>query len=231
MMEAGWSAGRVAHQLGRSDCIVRRCWDQWIRAMSFTLKPSSGSPRQTSRREDRHIVRNARVQTTASSAAVQEQNQVVCSDDSRFNLSSDGNHVWIPRGERLNPALALQLHNTAKTGVMVRGAIAYNTRSPLVLMRGTMRAQWYVPDILQPHVLPLMQRLTGAIFQKDNAQVYTAKASHEFERTSGKATTNVERNVSRHPTEHECLNAGSHRALVLEGVQQDIKSSVLLPFL
>ncbi|GFW15579.1 transposable element Tcb2 transposase [Trichonephila clavipes] len=33
MMEAGWSARRVAHQLGRSDCVVRRCWDQWIREM------------------------------------------------------------------------------------------------------------------------------------------------------------------------------------------------------
>ncbi|GFU71089.1 transposable element Tcb2 transposase [Trichonephila clavipes] len=41
--------------------------------MSFTRKPSSGRPRQTSRREHRHIVRNARVQPTASSAAIQVQ--------------------------------------------------------------------------------------------------------------------------------------------------------------
>ncbi|GFU73859.1 transposable element Tcb2 transposase [Trichonephila clavipes] len=32
-----------------------------------------GRPRQTSRREDRHIVRNARVQPPASSAAIQAQ--------------------------------------------------------------------------------------------------------------------------------------------------------------
>ncbi|PRD28299.1 UNVERIFIED_CONTAM: hypothetical protein NCL1_32776 [Trichonephila clavipes] len=36
MMEAGWSARRVARQLGRSDCVVKRCWDQWIQEMSFT---------------------------------------------------------------------------------------------------------------------------------------------------------------------------------------------------
>ncbi|GFW35087.1 uncharacterized protein TNCV_5066531 [Trichonephila clavipes] len=71
MMEAGWSARRVARQLGHSDCVVRRCWDQWIREMSFTRRLGSGSPRQTSRR--RHIVRNARVQPTASSAAIQAQ--------------------------------------------------------------------------------------------------------------------------------------------------------------
>ncbi|GFW88464.1 HTH_Tnp_Tc3_2 domain-containing protein [Trichonephila clavipes] len=44
-----------------------------MRNMSFTPKPGSGRPRQTSRREDRHIVRNAYVQSTASSAAIQAQ--------------------------------------------------------------------------------------------------------------------------------------------------------------
>ncbi|GFU41167.1 transposable element Tcb2 transposase [Trichonephila clavipes] len=71
--------------------------------------------------------------------------------------------------EKLNPAFALQRHTAPTAGVMIWGAIAYNTRSPLVLIRGTMTAQWYVHDILQPHVLPLMQWLKGAIFLQDNA--------------------------------------------------------------
>ncbi|PRD36435.1 UNVERIFIED_CONTAM: hypothetical protein NCL1_08724 [Trichonephila clavipes] len=54
-MEAGWSTRPVARQLGRSDCVVMRCWDQWMRVMSFTRRPGSGRLRQTSRREDRHI--------------------------------------------------------------------------------------------------------------------------------------------------------------------------------
>ncbi|GFW13279.1 transposable element Tcb2 transposase [Trichonephila clavipes] len=41
--------------------------------MSFTRRPGTGRPRQTSRREGRHIVRNARVQPTASSATIQAQ--------------------------------------------------------------------------------------------------------------------------------------------------------------
>ncbi|GFW18414.1 transposable element Tcb2 transposase [Trichonephila clavipes] len=41
--------------------------------MSFTRRPGSGRPRQTSRREDQHIIRNARVQPTSSSAAIQAQ--------------------------------------------------------------------------------------------------------------------------------------------------------------
>ncbi|GFX77978.1 transposable element Tcb2 transposase [Trichonephila clavipes] len=120
--------------------------------MSCTQRPGSGCPRQTSRRKDHHIVRNARVQPTASSAAIQAQvapllgapvsfqtirrrlgeghfgsrralrvlpltpthrclrlewcyvrgnwtavelNQVVFSDESRFNLSSDCNRFRV----------------------------------------------------------------------------------------------------------------------------------------
>ncbi|GFV77702.1 transposable element Tcb2 transposase [Trichonephila clavipes] len=213
MMEAGWSARQVACQL----------------EMSFTRRQGSGRHLQTSRREDRHIERNACVQPTASSVAIQAQvapslgapvssrtirrrlveghlgswrplrvlpltpihrrlrlewchargiwtavewSQVVFSDESRFNLSSDDNRVrvWRSRGERLNPAFALQRHTARISGAMVWGIIVYNTRSPLVLIRGNMTAQWYVNDILQPHVLPLMQRLPRAIFQQDNAQ-------------------------------------------------------------
>ncbi|GFU99164.1 transposable element Tcb2 transposase [Trichonephila clavipes] len=135
MIKAGWSARQVPRQC-HSDCV-------------------------TSRREDRHIVRDARVQPTVSSAAIQAQvapllrtpvssrtiqrclakihlgsrhplrvlpltpthrrlcleccrarenrtaaewNQVVFSDESRFNLSSDDNRirVWRPHGDRLS---------------------------------------------------------------------------------------------------------------------------------
>ncbi|GFW71943.1 uncharacterized protein TNCV_3221191 [Trichonephila clavipes] len=47
-------------------------------------------------------------------------------DESRFNLSSDYNcvRVWRPRGERLNPAFALQRHTAPTAAVMVWGVIA-----------------------------------------------------------------------------------------------------------
>ncbi|GFW61642.1 transposable element Tcb2 transposase [Trichonephila clavipes] len=38
-----------------------------------------------------------------------------------------------------------------------------------------MRAQRYVLDFLQPHMLPLIQRLPGPIFQQDNALPHTAR--------------------------------------------------------
>ncbi|GFV41609.1 uncharacterized protein TNCV_3627601 [Trichonephila clavipes] len=82
MMEAGWSARRVARQLGCSDCVVRRCWDQWNREMSFT------------RREDRNIVRNARVQPTASTTAIQAPITYAALDahPSKASFWSDATH-------------------------------------------------------------------------------------------------------------------------------------------
>ncbi|GFS77573.1 transposable element Tcb2 transposase [Trichonephila clavipes] len=161
MMEAGWSARRVARQLGHSGYVVRRCWDQWIRemsftqrsgSMSFTRRSGSGHPRQTSRREDRHIVRNARHHWLPSRHR----------DESRFNLSSDDNcvRVWRPRRERLNPAFVLQRNTAPAAGIMVWGAIVYNTGQPLVLISGTMTAQW-------------------SHFQQNNAQPHTAKVSQD----------------------------------------------------
>ncbi|GFU66465.1 transposable element Tcb2 transposase [Trichonephila clavipes] len=135
-METKRSARQVARQLGRSDCVVRRCWDKWIQTISFTRRPGSGRPRQTSRRGDRHICR-VRGNWTAS-----ELSQVTFCDESRFNLRSDDNRfrLWTPRGEPLNPDFALQRHSTPTVGMMVWGTIAYNTRSALALIRGTMDA-------------------------------------------------------------------------------------------
>ncbi|GFU82207.1 transposable element Tcb2 transposase [Trichonephila clavipes] len=164
--------------------------------MSFIRRPDSRRPQQTSRREDHHIVRNARLQPTASSAIIQTQvepsigtsmcsraiqrrlaeghlgsrlplrvlpytpsyrrlhlewchargnwtsvewNQVVFRDESIFNLNCDKNRVrvWRPSGKRLNPVFALQRHTASTAVVMVWGVIVYNTRSPLLLIRGT----------------------------------------------------------------------------------------------
>ncbi|GFV85029.1 transposable element Tcb2 transposase [Trichonephila clavipes] len=46
-----------------------------------------------------------------------------------------------------------------------------------------MTAQRYIHDVLQPHVLLLMQRLPGAIFQQDNVRPHTARVSQDCLRT------------------------------------------------
>ncbi|GFX30712.1 uncharacterized protein TNCV_1180901 [Trichonephila clavipes] len=59
-------------KLGRSDLTVR-CWDQFTEETSFTRRPGSVRPRQTSRRENRHIIRHACAEPTDAFVAVQRQ--------------------------------------------------------------------------------------------------------------------------------------------------------------
>ncbi|GFV07839.1 DDE_3 domain-containing protein [Trichonephila clavipes] len=47
-------------------------------------------------------------------------------------------------------------------------------------MRGTLKVQRYVDDILRPHVGPFLNGLPGAIFQQDNARPHTARVAQDF---------------------------------------------------
>ncbi|GFX78789.1 transposable element Tcb2 transposase [Trichonephila clavipes] len=188
MMEAG----RVARQLGRSDCVANVAPTLGAPGASRTIRRRLAEGHLGSRRplcklalrptHRRLCLEWCRARGNCTAA---EWNQVVFSDESRFNISCDDNRVrvWRPRGERLNPALALQQHTASTAGVMVWGAIAYNRWLPLVLIRGTMTDQRYAHDILQPHVMPLMQRLPGAIFQQVNVRPHTAMVSQDCLRT------------------------------------------------
>ncbi|GFT89870.1 DDE_3 domain-containing protein [Trichonephila clavipes] len=71
-------------------------------------------------------------------------------------------------------------HTSRTAGVMVWGAIAYDSRSTLILMRGTLMGQRYVDDILRPHVGPFINGLSEAIFQQDNAHPHTARVAQDF---------------------------------------------------
>ncbi|GFV95541.1 transposable element Tc1 transposase [Trichonephila clavipes] len=115
---------------------------------------------------------------------VTDWQKVVFSDESRFVLGTDDNRVrvWRRPGERYNsPPPHTVLRHTARTaGVMVWGAIAYDSRFTLIVMRGTLKGQRYVDDILRPHVGPLLNGLPGAIFQQDNTGPHTARVAHDF---------------------------------------------------
>ncbi|GFW21008.1 DDE_3 domain-containing protein [Trichonephila clavipes] len=73
------------------------------------------------------------------------------------------------------------LRHTARTaGVKVLEAIAYDSRSTLIVMRGTLTGQRNVDDILRPHVGLFLNGLPGAIFQQDNARRHTARVTQDF---------------------------------------------------
>ncbi|GFW72180.1 transposable element Tc1 transposase [Trichonephila clavipes] len=88
--------------------------------------------------------------------------------------------VWRHPGERYNSPHTVLRHTARTAGVMVWGAIAYDSRSTLIVMRGTLTGQRYVDDILRPHVGPFLNGLPGAIFQQDNARPHTASVAQDF---------------------------------------------------
>ncbi|UYV76771.1 hypothetical protein LAZ67_14001985 [Cordylochernes scorpioides] len=106
----------------------------------------------------------------ARSTWMTEWHRVVFSE-SRFCLSSDSRRVrvWRRRGERSNPAAIVERPTVRQRGIMVWGAIAYDSRSPLLRIQGTMTAQRYVDDVLRPVTLPYLQGVPNALYQQDNA--------------------------------------------------------------
>ncbi|GFU96981.1 transposable element Tcb2 transposase [Trichonephila clavipes] len=87
---------------------------------------------------------------------VTDWQKVVFSDESRFVLGTDDNRVRV----WMRPA--------------------YDSRSTLIVMRGTLTGQRYVDDILRPHVGPFLNGLPGAILQQDNARPHTARVAQDF---------------------------------------------------
>ncbi|UYV84347.1 hypothetical protein LAZ67_X001911, partial [Cordylochernes scorpioides] len=117
----------------------------------------------------------------ARSTWMTEWHRVVFSDESRFCLSSDSRRVrvWRRRGERSNPAAIVERPTVRQRGIMVWGAIAYDSRSPLLRIQGTMTAQRYVDDVLRPVTLPYLQGVSNALYQQDNARPHTARISQQ----------------------------------------------------
>ncbi|GFU28903.1 transposable element Tc1 transposase [Trichonephila clavipes] len=113
---------------------------------------------------------------------VTDWQKVVFSDESRFVLGTDDNRVrvWRRPGERYNSPHTALRHTARTAGVMVWGAIAYDSRSTLIVMRGTLTGQRYVDDILRLHVGSFLNGHPGAIFQQDNARPHTARVAQDF---------------------------------------------------
>ncbi|UYV64657.1 K02A2.6-like, partial [Cordylochernes scorpioides] len=110
-----------------------------------------------------------------------EWHRVVFLDESRFCLSSDSRRVrvWRRRGERSNPAAIVELPTVRQRGIMVWDAIAYDSRSSLLRIQGTLMAQRCVDDVLRPVTLPYLQGVPNALYQQDNARPHTARISQQ----------------------------------------------------
>ncbi|GFV79525.1 transposable element Tcb1 transposase [Trichonephila clavipes] len=113
---------------------------------------------------------------------VAEWNEVVFTDESRICLQHyDGQiRVWRHHGERMLNSCVMHRHTGPAPGIMVWGGIGYHYRTPLVRIAGTLNRKRYISEVLEPVVLPYLQRLATALFQQDNARPYVKRIVQKF---------------------------------------------------
>lgn len=238
LRETGLSYRDIAARTGHAATTVMRVWNQWIEEGRTQRRAGTGPHNVTTARDDRHLVRMAVTDRTASSTVLArrwstatgvnmsastvrrrllraglvarmplrrlpltrnhqrlrlqwarerrhwraEWQNVVFSDESRFNLSySDGRvRVRRYRGERSRADCIVERHSGQTPSVMVWGAIGYNMRSRLLRIEGNLNSNRYIREVLQPEALPLLQAAPHAIFQQDNARPHVARNVQAF---------------------------------------------------
>ncbi|GFS95977.1 transposable element Tcb1 transposase [Trichonephila clavipes] len=113
---------------------------------------------------------------------VAEWNEVVFTNESRICLQHHDGwiRVWRHRGERMLNSCIMHRNAISAPGIMVWGGIGYHSRTPLVRIAGTLNSQSYISEVLEPVVLPYLQGLATAIFQKDNARPHVARNAQRF---------------------------------------------------
>ncbi|GFT97447.1 transposable element Tc1 transposase [Trichonephila clavipes] len=99
---------------------------------------------------------------------VSESSVPVFSDESRFPLCLDDHRrrIWRRTGQRADPAFTVACHTCPQPGVIDWDAISFDSRTPLVIIRGTLTTKRCVDDILRTVLPPFLLQYLGLIFQK-----------------------------------------------------------------
>lgn len=102
------------------------------------------------------------------------------SDESRFVLHhAEGRTRVYRRRERFAPCCIREVNRFGGGSVMMWAAISHSGRSQLVHVEGNLNARRYCDQILEPHILPIMQDPTQC-FQHDNARPHSARLTAAY---------------------------------------------------
>ena len=110
-------------------------------------------------------------------------NQVVFSDEIRFSVSFADGRVRLCRRqrERYCDVCVVERDRFREGSVVVCGAINHDFRSDLI--QGNVTAHRYINDVLQPVLVPLLQRHHNndqLTFQQDNARAHSARITQNY---------------------------------------------------
>ncbi|GFW97647.1 transposable element Tc1 transposase [Trichonephila clavipes] len=148
--EADWAHRRIIRRMGRSDAAIKRCSLQRFLARSGWNHADRGC--------------------------------IVFSDESRFQLCPDDPRrcVWRRPGKRADPAFTTAGHTDPQTGVMVWGAISFDSQVSLVVIRGALLVQAYVSDILRAVLLPFPFAVPWPYFSARYRQITYGTCCYEL---------------------------------------------------
>ena len=112
----------------------------------------------------------------------QQWARVLFSDESRFNLNHHDGRIRVSRirGERFADNCLVERDRSGGGSVMVWGGIMGRRKINLIVVQGSLSAQGYINQILQPEAVPFLQRHGPAILMDDNARPHVARICRQF---------------------------------------------------
>ncbi|UYV70792.1 hypothetical protein LAZ67_8000631 [Cordylochernes scorpioides] len=109
---------------------------------------------------------------------------VLFSDESRFSLNTDSRRVFIWRepGTRYHPSNIREIDSFRGSSLLVWAGISSSRRTPLhIFSGGTLTAQRYRDEILEPYLRPYGDQIGhNLIFKDDNARPHRARLVNEY---------------------------------------------------
>ncbi|GFW38363.1 transposable element Tcb1 transposase [Trichonephila clavipes] len=106
-----------------------------------------------------------------------EWNDIMFTDESRFCLQHQPkSSLETPCCEQLLNSCVMHIATLVLHPVLCFGiGIRFHCRTTLVRIADTLNSQRYMSEMLEPEVLPYIQRLPSAIFQQDNARPHVLR--------------------------------------------------------
>ncbi|GFX99494.1 transposable element Tc1 transposase [Trichonephila clavipes] len=89
-------------------------------------------------------------------------------------------HVRHYASVRCLPECVFKRYTCLTSGAMVWDAISYHGRSNLLRIEGNLICNRFISEVLQCEVALLLQGISGAVFQQDNARLHVANTFRDF---------------------------------------------------
>ena len=175
-----FTATRVLHMVWRQVCgvnvSVRTAYRRLLAANLRSRRPLLRIPLGPQHRRARINWSNEHLQWE------DEWKKVLFTDESRFCMDFNDGRVRVRRqpNERFSEVCIMEHDRYGGGSVLMWGGISWTGKTLMVRINGTLTAQRYVEDVVEPVVVPYLQECpVTEIFQQDNARPHSAALTQQ----------------------------------------------------